>query len=619
MNPVRVALAQINPTVGAIDKNAGLILDSLRKAQESGCDIIVFPELSVSGYPPEDLLLKQSFLAKCREAVEYLAGETTDIVALVGSPWKFNWGKHRHEFNRNGEEIYNSAIILADKKVQDIYFKTELPNYGVFDEKRYFSRLETPECLVFVMNGVRFCITICEDIWIDQSPVRTLAAMNNVDVTLNLSASPFFAGKLTTSRYEALSQYCLKTGTSLVYTNLIGGQDELVFDGTSMVLDHRGKIRHMAKRFEEDLLIVDLDESFVKNNTDGYLFRDYYPTTSSIERDFAQKFDLNLSRETIEIHPATPQEQGPFNDFVDVLRGQTEAEEVYLALKRGLVDYVDKNEFPGVVVAVSGGVDSAVTLALAVEALGPERVTGITMPSKLTSRETEDDATLTMKNLGVKYDCVPIAPVVRQYVEATMGNFLWKEAGKGKGVVWENIQARVRGNILMAFSNQFNWLVLSTGNKSETAVGYCTMYGDMVGGFSLLKDVYKTLVYKIGHYINVKRAERGLLGIPATTFDRAPSAELAEDQTDEAVLGPYRVLDKVLEAYIEKEMPVKEMKDHFGALCFPPLPDMKAYVEKIVRMVDRNEYKRRQGCPGVKITPKAFGKDRRMPITNGYI
>jgi NAD+ synthase (glutamine-hydrolysing) len=618
MTTTRVALAQINPTVGDFDLNKSLILNSLTLAQRAGCDIIVFPELVVCGYPPEDLLLKQSFLTKCHEAVESIAEEATDIVALVGSPWKFNWGKHRHEFNRNGEELYNAAVILADGKVQDVYFKTELPNYGVFDEKRYFSRLETPECLVFVMNGVRFCITICEDIWVEQSPVRTLAAMNNVDVTLNLSASPFFAGKLTTSRYEALSQYCLKTGTSLIYTNLIGGQDSLIFDGTSLVMDHRGKIRYVAKRFEEDFLVVDLDESFMKNKTEGYMFRDYYSTTSSIERDFAQKFEtIGNAKSTIQ--PDTPQQHGPFDDFTDVLRGQTEVEEVYLALKRGLIDYVDKNGFPKVVVAVSGGIDSAVTLALAVETLGINRVVGITMPSRITSDDTQDDAVTLMENFGIQQDTIHIEHLVNMYIESIAHSKIWANALEENPVVWENIQARIRGNVLMALSNQFGWLVLSTGNKSETAVGYCTLYGDMVGGFSILKDVYKTLVYKIGHYINMKRHERGLLGIPISTFERPPSAELAEGQTDEEVLGPYSVLDKVLEAYIEKEMSVTEVKEFFGALAFPPLKDMKAYVEKIVRMVDRNEYKRRQSCPGVKITPKDFGKDRRLPITNAYI
>jgi len=633
MNPVRVALAQINPTVGDLRKNESLILDALNEAQKSCCDIIVFPELAVSGYPPEDLLLKQSFLKECKETVERIASKVGNIVALLGAPWKFNWGKHRHEFNRNGEELYNSAMILAHGQIQDAYFKTELPNYGVFDEKRYFSRLETPECLIFVMNGIRFYVTICEDIWIDQSSVRTLAAMNNVDVTLNLSASPFYAGKLVDSRYEALAGYCKRTTSSLVYTNLVGGQDELVFDGTSMILDYRGVVFHIAERFKEDLLVIDLDETFVKQHedTERYQFRDYYPTTSSIERDFAQRFDPNPIKDRPPVGAGDSDKRlrltTTFRNLDHENRekrkdgspepNEDDIKEVFEALILGTTDYVNKCGFKKVLVGMSGGIDSAVTCALAVEALGPDRVVGITMPSMFTSNETENDALATMSNLEIEASCVPIEPLTRLYHGAIDISILWKEKGEGKGVVWENIQARIRGNLLMIFSNQYDWLVLSTGNKSETAVGYSTLYGDMVGGFAVLKDVYKTVVQELAPYINKVRAERGLLGIPESTLKRPPTAELSPGQTDEKALGPYWLLDQILKLYIEKEMSLSEIKEHLRDVLVGPDYTL-GHVDKVVRMVDRNEYKRRQGPPGIKITPRAFGKDRRMPIVNHF-
>jgi NAD+ synthase (glutamine-hydrolysing) len=610
MTPTRVGLAQINPIVGDLGQNRRLIVTGIHEACRAGCDIVVFPELAVCGYPPEDLLLKRSFLNKCKESVDIIADEVKDIVVLLGSPWKFNWGGHRHEFNRNGEEIYNSAVVLAEQRVQDVYFKIELPNYGVFDEKRYFSRLDTPECVVFVMNGTRFCVTICEDIWIDHSPVRTLAAMNNVDVTLNLSASPFFAGKLSTSRYEALTQYCLKTSTSLVYVNNVGGQDELVFDGTSMVVDHRGKVRYMAKRFETDLLVVDLDEKFLKVGKEGYLFRDYYPSTSSIERDFAYKFEPNPNKPTNELTIS--------EDFSETIRNQKGIEEVFNALVRGLKDYVNKNGFDKVVIGESGGIDSAVTTAIAVEALGAERVIGITMPSRITSNDTKDDACLLMDNFGILSDSIRIESLAASYDDTISYSSIWSSAVQENPVVWENIQARIRGNILMALSNQFGWLVLSTGNKSESAVGYCTLYGDMAGGFNVLKDVYKTQVYELARYVNKLRLRKNLLGIPESIITRPPTAELSEGQTDEKSLGAYSLLDPVLEAYIEKELSIADIQTWLsGTLLLHKAPDN--YVRDIVLKVDRNEYKRRQGCPGVKITPKAFGKDRRMPITNGYV
>jgi NAD+ synthase (glutamine-hydrolysing) len=614
MTTTRVALAQINPTVGDFDLNKSLILNSLTLAQRAGCDIVVFPELAVCGYPPEDLLLRKSFLEKCRDTTVEIATKVKDMVALVGTPWQYNWGNHRRAFNHNGNELFNSAVIMANGKIQDIYFKTELPNYGVFDEKRYFSRLDTPECLLFVLNGLRFGVTICEDIWIYPSPVQTLAGMNNVDITLNLSASPFFAGKLEESRYSALHNYCSHTGSSLVYCNLVGGQDSLVFDGTSVVMDSTGEVHHMAERFEEDLLIADLDSTTFarKYKQDlGYVYRDYYQTTATLDRTFAYEFGPNPMTNR---PPARKENTAIFEGWLH----NNHIEEIYLALVLGLQDYVIKNGFEKVVIGNSGGIDSALVTALAVEALGNENVIGITMPSRITSDNTQDDAIILMENFGIQQDVIRIESLATSYSDVIAFSRTWSSAVQENPVVWENIQARIRGNILMALSNQFGWLVLSTGNKSETAVGYCTLYGDMAGGFSPIKDVRKLQVYALVDYVNTLRRRKGLAGIPESIIERPPSAELSADQVDTDALGPYEYLDEIVRRYVEQDQSRVEVIDHFKSLMFPKIEDPVDYAKKMMRMIDRNEYKRRQGCPGIKITPKAFGKDRRMPITNGY-
>lgn len=609
----RVALAQINVVVGDISANTEKMVEKIYEAKDYQCDIIVFPELAVCGYPPEDLLLRSSFLQRCKEAVEELNRHTRHITALVGSPWRHNWGNHRRSFNHNGNELFNAAVLMSNEEIQDIYFKTELPNYGVFDEKRYFSRLDNPECLIFVMNGSRFNITICEDIWIWPSPVQGLAGMNNVDVTLNLSASPFYAGKLEEARYDALRSFCVHTGSSLVYTNLVGGQDELVFDGTSVVMDGKGRVKHMAKRFEEDFMVVDLDESFSRPAQE-YPFRDYYPTTSSIERTFAAKLEpcQQTPRYSL-VHDCNASE------FLTWMNAR-HIEEIYLAIVLGLRDYVRKNGFQKVVIGESGGIDSAVVTALAVAALGKDNVIAVTMPSMVTSDETKGDAIVLAANFGIKCATIPIQPTFTEYHTAMGEVDFWKELGysKVKGVVDENLQARIRGNILMALSNQFGWLVLSTGNKSETAVGYCTLYGDMAGGFSPIKDVPKTKVWQLADYINGVRESQGLLGIPESIILRPPTAELSENQSDEDALGPYEYVDQTVEMYIGGRCSRSEIIDSFKKLLFPLVKDPAANAEKIMDLIDRNEYKRRQGPPGVKITPVAFGKDRRMPITNKF-
>ena len=396
---VRVALAQINTTVGDIDGNWGKILNGIQEAKDEGCDIIVFPELAICGYPPEDLLLRKSFLHECHSSVLNLAKHANGITALVGSPWKYKWGEHRRSYNHNGEELYNAAVLMSQGKIQDIYFKTELPNYGPFDEKRYFSRLDDPECLVFIMNGLRFNITICEDVWIWPSPVQTLAGMNDVDVTLNLSASPFYVNKLEDRSY-VLQKFCEHTGSSMVYTNLVGCQDELIFDGSSMVLDAWGGVQHMAERFQEDLMIVDLDaETYTRKREDrGYLFRDYYGTTATIERTFAYVVEPNTLPEVHKSHKSNT------TFFEGWLHGDAENEEMWGALVLGIKDYVTKNGFTDVVLGVSGGIDSSVVLALAVEALGHEHVHAISMPSWVSSEDTRNDAQILAKNFEVHFE-----------------------------------------------------------------------------------------------------------------------------------------------------------------------------------------------------------------------
>jgi NAD+ synthase (glutamine-hydrolysing) len=611
----RVALAQINVVVGDISTNTEKIIEHIYRAKDYKCDIVVFPELAVCGYPPEDLLMRKSFLDRCHEAVKEISQHVSHITALVGSPWLFGWGDHRRAFNHNGKELFNSAVLMANRGIQDIYFKTELPNYGVFDEKRYFSRLDDPECLIFVMNGLRFNITICEDIWIWPSPVQRLAGMNDVDVTLNLSASPFYAGKLEEARHQALQNFCTHTGSSLVYTNLVGGQDELVFDGTSVVMDANGHVHHMANRFEEDFLVVDLNEAFSRKREQAYPFRDYYPTTSAIERTFAAKLEpCPESNRTIGIHESNTAE------FLSWLEDR-HIEEIYFVIVLGLRDYVRKNGFQKVVIGESGGIDSAVVTALAVAALGSENVIAVTMPSLITSDETKGDAILLAENFGILCETIPIQPTFVEYHNALRNMEAWNRKDKThslKEVVSENLQARIRGNILMALSNEFGWLVLSTGNKSETAVGYCTLYGDMAGGFSPIKDVPKTKIWELAELINEIRIVDGLLGIPESIIKRPPTAELSVGQSDEKALGPYDYVDQVVESYVEQGSPRSEIIANFRSLVFPAMEDPAANAVKIMDLIDRNEYKRRQGPPGVKITPVAFGKDRRMPITNRF-
>ncbi len=563
MAVLRVAQAQINTTVGDLKGNVAKIADWIGRARSMDADVVTFPELALCGYPPEDLLFKPRFLADNQRALKDLAALCEDMYVLVG-----------FADSRDGH-AYNAAALLYQCRILGVYHKIELPNYGVFDEKRYFCPGST--CMIFLARGCRVSVSICEDIWVPGSPTELCAIKNEAQVVLNISASPFHAGKFWFRRDCIIRRFATATRSTVFYNNLVGGQDELVFDGGSMVMAADGRLVASAKRFEEDLLVTDVKVG---------------PTVKK-----APSWNLNGAVSTLDMKDASDRGTLP----PTVASELDPVEEVYRALVLGTRDYVQKNGFRGVVLGLSGGIDSALTAAVAVAALGPDQVKGVTMPSQYTSTETFSDAELVAHNLHVELFTVPIGGVFHAYEEALEEPF---REGK-PGLEYENLQARIRGNILMALSNRFGWLVLTTGNKSETAVGYCTLYGDMAGGFAVVKDVPKTLVYQLAEYVNRKS---GRDVIPRSTIIRPPSAELRPDQKDEDSLPPYAVLDPILKAYVEEDKAPDEIEGYDDAL-----------VREIVALVDRNEYKRRQAPPGVKITPRAFGRDRRLPMTNRYV
>lgn len=564
---IRIAQAQINTTVGDFSGNLAKIIDFIEQARNQEVDILTFPELSVCGYPPEDLLLKRDFLEDNLRAIEHLKQHVKDIVVVAG---------YADYCDGN---VYNAAAILQNQKLAGTYHKVELPNYGVFDEKRYFQK--GSEFFVFECNQIVFAMTICEDMWIEGGVVEQSVQTNNVDIVLNISASPFHAGKLE-SRLEMADRFAHRANAVVCFNNLVAGQDELVFDGGNFVMNPDGSLMARAKRFQEELLIADIqidrdEKSLNKPETDDSDI--VFITLDSHARHQKRKFPGTVADEYGRL------------------------DEIYHALILGTRDYVRKNGFKKVVIGLSGGIDSALTAAIAVNALGPENVVGVTMPSQYTSDETLSDAELLASNLGIQLIKVPLQDIYKSYLDA-MKDVL---GDKKHGITHENIQARIRGNILMALSNQFGWLVLTTGNKSETAVGYCTLYGDMAGGFAVIKDIPKTLVFELSEYIN---ESWGREVIPKSTIKRPPSAELRPDQKDEDSLPPYTMLDGILESYVEEDKAPGEII-HEG---FDP-----EIVRDVIRMVNLNEYKRRQAPPGVKITPKAFGKDRRLPITNRFL
>ncbi len=570
---MRLALAQIDTVVGDLDGNRERIVSRLEEARGAGADLVLFPELAVTGYPPEDLLLKPGFLRAARRSLEAIAAETTGISALVGFP-------------HLDRDLFNACAVLAGGEVRGICCKRFLPNYGVFDEDRYFQ--PGRDLLLLRLGDTLIGPTVCEDIW-QPGPPATDLALAGAHVICNISASPFHLGK-GREREAMLSVRARDNACWVAFVNAVGGQDELVFDGHSLVVDQEGSIVVRGPSFEEALLIVDVDPSTAV----GHRLRD------ARRRALARAHAVLPDPPVIELEPAPSPNGRPAH--AQIASPLDELEEMRLALELGLRSYVEKNGFRDVVLGISGGIDSALTAALCAEALGPDRVVCVSMPSRFSSDETRADARLVAERLGTRYRELAIEPVVAAFSAALADAF----AGTEPGLAEENIQARVRGTLLMALSNKFGWLLVATGNKSEYSVGYATLYGDMAGGFALLKDVYKTDVFRLSRHLN-ERAGREL--IPVSVIERAPSAELRADQRDEDSLPPYAELDRVLEAYVELDLSREEL----SANGFDP-----GVVDRAVALTDRAEYKRRQAPPGVKLRPKAFGRDRRLPITNRW-
>jgi NAD+ synthase (glutamine-hydrolysing) len=569
---MRLALAQINTTVGDLDGNRERILARLADAKEAGADVVLFPELAVTGYPPEDLLLRPSFVEAAEESLTQIAREARGIVAFVGTP-------------HLDRDLYNVCAVCAAGEVKALYRKRFLPNYGVFDEHRYFA----PGRDLFLLEhgDVLLGPTVCEDIW-QPGPPATDLALAGAQLIVNISASPFHVGK-DREREQMLQTRARDNVCYVAFVNAVGAQDELVFDGHSVVLDDEGEVLARAPGFEEVLLVVDVEPE----EAVGRRLRDV--RRRSLESERAAVPDIPV------VHAGSPRPvaeriHGSVAPLLDDL------EQMRRALELGLRDYVDKNGFREVVVSVSGGIDSALTAAIASEALGPERVHCVSMPSQFSSEGTRRDARALAENLGADFRELPIEPLVQSFLETLAEPF----RGLEPDLTEENLQARIRGVLLMALSNKFGWLVVAAGNKSELSVGYATLYGDMVGGFALLKDVYKTDVFRLARYVN-ERAEREL--IPESVIERAPSAELRADQLDEDSLPPYPELDRVLEAYVELD----QSREDLTGDGFDP-----GVVDRALAMIDRAEYKRRQAPPGVKLRPKAFGRDWRLPITNHW-
>jgi NAD+ synthase (glutamine-hydrolysing) len=598
----RVALAQINLCVGDIEDNTRKILQYVAKAREKQADLVAFPELSVTGYPPEDLLLKSSFVNESLEALADVVRATDGIIAVVGFPHRA-----RSRAGRPGTSLYNAAGVARDGRLLAVYKKILLPNYGVFDEKRYFNPGDEP--LVFELDEFRFGVNICEDIWSPEVAKRQ-AELGSL-VLFNISSSPYHVGK-GASREEMLSARSRETKALTCYVNLVGGQDELVFDGESVVLSEDGKLIARAPQFEEALLVVDLDVAEAARKRNEYLTRTKLKKARPRVDDsgLVVKVRGRLHSRAGKVKPLAGRRPtgraraaAAWKPLRPVIaRRPNLVEEVYEALVLGTRDYVKKNGFKKVVVGLSGGVDSSLVAAIAVDALGPANVRGALLPSRYTTKQSVRDAEKLARNLGVKTLTISIEEIFMAYIDTLKTPFRAKKAD----VTEENIQARIRGNILMALSNKFGWLVLTTGNKSETAVGYSTLYGDTAGGFAVIKDVPKTLVYELAGFRNSVGRR---VAIPKSVLTKAPTAELRPGQKDEDSLPPYSMLDPILEAYVERDKSRDEIKDEGFR---------EDVVDRVIRMVDTSEYKRRQAPPGVKITPKAFGKDRRMPITNLY-
>jgi NAD+ synthase (glutamine-hydrolysing) len=584
MQTLRVGLAQINTTVGDLQGNARKVREWIARARDAGVDLVSFPELTITGYPPEDLLLRPRFIADNLEALDSVLEACQGITAVVGY------------VALDGSDIFNAAAVIHDARIVDTYRKQHLPNYGVFDELRYFRPDET--CPVYTIGGLGVGVNICEDIWYPGDPTRS-QALGGAQVIVNINGSPYHVGKRR-FREELLAGRARDYGVAIVYTNQVGGQDELVFDGGSMVLGPAGELLARARMFEEDLLIYDIREETVL----AAHLHDPRLRQEQLDEEDAREVRHIVISETLSSPPHWRGAGGEGSP------GRIEPElphaaEVYSALVTGTRDYLGKTGFRKALVALSGGIDSSLVGALAVDALGAGNVLGVGMPSRYSSEGSIADASELAGNLGIRFIVIPIEPAHEAYLQMLERPF-HDLARDHAGVAEENIQSRIRGNIIMALSNKLGWIVLTTGNKSEFATGYATLYGDMSGGFAVIKDVPKTLVYELCRYRNTLGAAPV---IPANVLTKPPSAELKPGQLDEDTLPPYEVLDAVIEQYVENDRSVQEIVDQGFD---------RETVARVVQMINRNEYKRRQSPPGVKITPKAFGRDRRLPIAHKY-
>ena len=578
---LRLALAQIDPTVGDVEGNVRLIVESIDLARDRGAQLVVLPELCLSGYPPEDLVLRRDFLGAVREGLDAIGAEVEGTIALVGFPERMERSPRELEefdplIDPPPPPAYNALAVLAGGEVRGVYRKCDLPNYGVFDERRYFEPGTEPALIE--VDGAMVGLTVCEDVWHPGFPESEEVGAG-AHLVVNSSASPYHRGK-GRARESLIAERARTSGAAFALCNTVGGQDELVFDGASVVVGPDGETLARAAQFVPELLLCDLLLP-ARDGSDGAGASRTVPVLAELSSGADSRGELERR-------------------LADSL--PTEEAEVYAALTLGLRDYVEKNGFERVVIALSGGIDSALVALIAVDALGADRVTVVVMPSPHSSDETQDDARTIAANLGVELIDISIAEAMEAYEHALAESF----AGAEPGLAEENLQARIRGNLIMALSNKFGWLVLTTGNKSEMSVGYATLYGDMAGGFAVIKDIFKLLVYRLAAWRN---QQEGRDLVPASVLERPPSAELRPDQLDEDSLPPYEVLDRILEAYVERDEGVDD-------LVAQGLPEET--VQEVVRLVDRAEYKRRQAPPGIRVSTKAFGRDRRLPITNRF-
>ena len=575
MQRLRIGIAQLNMTVGDFGGNTRKILEAINESRSLGVDLLTFPELAICGYPPEDLLFKPQFITENIRSLEKVVGASAGLTLVVG-------------FVDAKDDIYNAAAIIHDGKLVDVYHKVFLPNYGVFDENRYFRA--GSRCPIYVIAGVGIGVTICEDIWYETGPA-TAQAYAGAQIIVNISSSPYHFGK-GSFRERMIATRAADNVAIFAYNNLVGGQDELVFDGNSMVFDEKGRLIARGKQFEEDLIIADLDvESVFRTRLQDSRWR-----KETLLRDEPKWHGTRIA--VSDVLSASSKPPLPTRDVqLRDLSG-----EVYDALVLGTRDYIRKNGFEKVLIGLSGGIDSGLVAAIAVDALGSSNVEGVAMPSRYSSPGSISDVGLLAKNLGIKLITIPIDKAFQAYLDTLAEAFEGTEPDASE----ENIQARIRGNILMALSNKFGWLVLTTGNKSEMATGYTTLYGDMAGGFAVIKDVPKTMVYELARYRN---SLAGYELIPSCIIDKPPSAELRPEQKDIDSLPPYELLDPVLTAYVEEDKSVEQII---------AMGVDEQVVKRAARLVDVSEYKRRQAPPGIKITPRAFGRDRRLPITNRF-